>query len=177
MCQKRYMCRISKSVTITTLSNVTAQSLTDGIENLLPNFGACRNLAYRLGDRGNSTQVRSGDGANELRQQPRMLHFGSRGEAAVYLQARAGNIRRFGTCEIGNHARDFVTLAVALDRYHGFQLCGEWAVRRIHIGVHRSGLNVVDRNTARAEIAGETELPAPEELNGLNLRAVIRSKR
>jgi hypothetical protein len=68
-------------------------------------------------------------------------------------------------------------MTIALDRNKSFHLRRERSVRRIHVGVHRTGLNVVDGDTARAEIAGETELPAPEELNSLNLRAVIRSNR
>lgn len=84
------------------------------------------------------------------------MTFGeSGGKAAIDAQARAGNIGGFRSGEVRNHGGDLVGTAVALHGDHAFQLRSEWAVGRIHVGVHRTRLDVIDRDAARAEIAGE----------------------
>src|SRR5438093_12920591 len=80
----------------------------------------------------------------------------SRRETSICQQTRAGDITSFGTCKVGDKARDLVCIAVALescDRNQGFR---EVAVRRIHVSINRAGLDVVNGDAARAEVSGKS---------------------
>src|SRR6478609_9943731 len=80
----------------------------------------------------------------------------SGGETAVGEEVGPGDVARFRAREIGYEARDFFGLAVPAEGHVGAERVGERAVGRVHVGVHRAGLDVVDGDLARAEVAGES---------------------
>lgn len=75
-------------------------------------------------------------------------------EAAIDGQAGTGDVARFRAGEVGDEASDFFAGAVAGQGHQRFQGFGEFALRRVHVGVHRAGLDVVDGDALRAEVAG-----------------------
>ena len=80
---------------------------------------------------------------------------GSGAETTVDGQAGTGDIAGFRTCQVSDEAGDFIDVAVAPDGHQRHQAGGELAVGRVHVGVYRAGLYIVDGNTTRAEVAGE----------------------
>src|SRR6058998_3097204 len=77
-------------------------------------------------------------------------------EASVGEQARAGDVAGFGTRQVSDKAGDLIGIAIALKRCDGNQCLREVAVCRIHVSINRAGLDVVNGDAARAEIAGKS---------------------
>src|SRR5437762_13987666 len=77
-------------------------------------------------------------------------------EAAIGEQARAGDVAGFGTRQVSDKAGDLIGIAIALKRCDGNQRLREVAVCRIHVRINRAGLDVVNGDAARAEVAGKS---------------------
>src|SRR5437879_4925759 len=77
-------------------------------------------------------------------------------EASIGEQARAGDVAGFGTCQVGDKAGDLVCIAIALEGCDGNKRLSEVAVRRIHVGINRAWLDIVDRDSAKAEVSGKS---------------------
>src|SRR5207244_8918432 len=87
------------------------------------------------------------------------LAFGfpiSGGETSIGEQARTGDVAGFGTRQVGDKAGDLIGIAIALKRCDGNQRLREVAVCRIHVSINRAGLDVVNGDTARAEVSGKS---------------------
>src|SRR5689334_14239244 len=80
----------------------------------------------------------------------------SSAEAAVYSEAGAGDETGFRAGEVGDKGGYLATLAVTRQRQKAFHQLGEWPVRRVQIRINRAGLDVVDGDAARAEVASQT---------------------
>src|SRR3989442_16042672 len=80
----------------------------------------------------------------------------SRGETSICQQARAGDVAGFGTRQVGDKAGDLIGIAITLKRCDGNQCLREVAVCRIHVSINRAGLDVVNGDTARAEVSGKS---------------------
>src|SRR5690349_1693615 len=76
--------------------------------------------------------------------------------AAIDGQARAGDVASLWPSDEGDHCRDVVYPAVALQR----RIHDLWrrpvASGGVEVGVDRAGLDVVDGDAARADLTGET---------------------
>jgi competence protein ComEC len=70
---------------------------------------------------------------------------------SVDRDARAGDEARFRARQVGYQSGNFFWPADAPERDERYDLLG----LRVHVGGSRSGLNVVDRNSARSEIDGD----------------------
>ena len=70
---------------------------------------------------------------------------------SVDRDARSGDEARFRARQVGYQSGDFFWPADAPERDERYDLLG----LRVHVGGRRSGLNVVDRNSARREIDGD----------------------
>src|SRR5882762_11798154 len=77
-------------------------------------------------------------------------------EASVGEQARAGDVAGFGTRQVGDKAGDLIGIAIALKRCDGNQRLREVAVRRIHVSINRAWLDIVNCDSAKAEVSGES---------------------
>src|SRR5882724_4918983 len=87
------------------------------------------------------------------------LAFGfpiSGGETSIGLQARTGNVAGFGAGEKRYEAGDLIYIAITLKGCDGNQRLGEVAVGGIHVGVNRARLNVVNRDSTRTQVSGES---------------------
>src|SRR5258706_4298001 len=77
-------------------------------------------------------------------------------QASIGEQARAGDVAGFGTRQVGDKAGDLIGITVSLescDRDYRFR---EVAVRRIHVGINRAWLDIVNCDSAKAEVSGES---------------------
>src|SRR5437016_8836537 len=77
-------------------------------------------------------------------------------EASIGQQTRAGDVAGFGTRQVGDKAGDLIGITVSLERCDGNQRLREVAVRRIHVGINRAWLDIVNRDSARAEVSGKS---------------------
>src|SRR5882672_8500928 len=80
----------------------------------------------------------------------------SRREASIGEQAGACDIARLGTRKVGDKAGDLVCIAIALEGCDGNKRLGEVAVRRIHVGINRAWLDIVNCDSTKAEVSGES---------------------
>src|SRR5881394_2146451 len=76
-------------------------------------------------------------------------------EASIGQQARAGDVAGFGTRQVGDKAGDLIGIAIALEGGDRNERLREVAVCRIHVSINRAGLDVVNGDTARAEVSGK----------------------
>lgn len=81
---------------------------------------------------------------------------GSGGEATIGQEARSGNVSRFRAGQIRHKARDFGGLTIAAQGHVAAQRVGKRSARGVHVGIDWSRLDVVDRDAAGAEVAGES---------------------
>src|SRR5216110_272713 len=77
-------------------------------------------------------------------------------EASIGEQARAGDVAGFGTRQVGDKAGDLIGIAIALKRCDGNQRLREVAVCWIHVSINRAGLDVVNRDSTRTQVSGES---------------------
>jgi hypothetical protein len=70
--------------------------------------------------------------------------------SSVNHQARACDIGSLGASEIGYHPGDFLGRAVARQRIHLLKHCGKFAIVRVQFRIHRTGLHIVNRYSARS---------------------------
>src|SRR5229473_7991779 len=77
-------------------------------------------------------------------------------ETSIGQQARTGNVAGFGAGEIRYEAGDLVCITITLKGCNGNQRLGEVAVGGIRIGINRARLNVVNRDSTRTEVPGES---------------------
>src|SRR5437667_8346150 len=77
-------------------------------------------------------------------------------EASIGEQARAGDLAGFGTRQVGDKAGDLIGIAIALKRRDGNQCLREVAVCRIHVSINRAWLDIVNRDSAKAEVSGKS---------------------
>src|SRR5262249_32646490 len=75
-----------------------------------------------------------------------------RGESTIACETRTGDEVCLGAREIRHHAGDLLGVGVARQRHESLEILGERPLCRIHLGVHRTGLNGIDRDTARTEV-------------------------
>src|SRR5712692_5587654 len=80
----------------------------------------------------------------------------SGGETSIGEQARSGNVAGFGAGEIRYEAGDLVCITITLKGCNGNQRLGEVAVGGIRIGINRARLNVVNRDSTRTQVPGES---------------------
>src|SRR3989442_10929368 len=87
------------------------------------------------------------------------LAFGfpiSGGETSIGEQARTGNVAGFGAGEIRYEAGDLVCVTITLKGRDGNKRLGEVAAGGIRIGINRARLNVVNRDSTRPEVSGNS---------------------
>src|SRR5438034_2553508 len=77
-------------------------------------------------------------------------------EASIGEQARAGDVAGFGTRQVGDKAGDLIGIAIALKRCDGNKRLGEVAVGWIRVGINRTRLNIVNRDSTRPEVSGNS---------------------
>src|SRR5947208_14998423 len=77
-------------------------------------------------------------------------------ETSIGEQARAGDVAGFGTRQVGDKAGELIGIAIALKGCDGNKRLGEVGVRRIHVSINRAGLDVVNGDSARAEVSGKS---------------------
>src|SRR5262249_36359037 len=77
----------------------------------------------------------------------------SGGKATIYGQTCAGDVGGFRTDEVGHQTGDLIALAESLHRKEASQLIGKRSICRVHVGVDGAGLDIVDGDAARPEVA------------------------
>ena len=75
---------------------------------------------------------------------------------SVGQQARAGDVAGFGTRQVGDKARDLVCVAITLKGCDGNKRLGEVTVRWICVSINRARLNIVNRDSTRPEVSGNS---------------------
>src|SRR5438270_2590629 len=77
-------------------------------------------------------------------------------EASIGEQARAGDVAGFGAGKVSDEAGDLVGIAIALEGCYGNKCLREVAVRRIHVGINRARLDIIDRDSTRPQVASQS---------------------
>src|SRR6266853_4588567 len=80
----------------------------------------------------------------------------SGGETSTGEQARSGDVAGFGAGQIRYEAGDLVGITITLEGCNGNKRLGEVAVGGIRIGINRARLNVVNRDSTRTQVPGQS---------------------
>src|SRR5712664_3172799 len=80
----------------------------------------------------------------------------SGGETSIGEQVRSGDAASSGAGQIRYEAGDLVCITITLKGCNGNKRLGEVAVGGIRIGINRARLNVVNRDSTRTQVPGES---------------------